>query len=50
MHAPTEEKSDASKDSSYEELEHVFNHFPKYLMEIPLGDVDANWGERISSN
>jgi hypothetical protein len=29
-HAPTEEKSDDSKDSLYEELEQVFDHFPKY--------------------
>jgi hypothetical protein len=30
MHAPTEYKSDNTKDSSYEEPEHVFNQFPKY--------------------
>jgi exonuclease III len=30
VHAPTEEKSNDSKDSFYEELEHVFDHFPKY--------------------
>jgi hypothetical protein len=28
VHAPTEEKSDDSKDSFYEELEQVFDHFP----------------------
>jgi hypothetical protein len=28
-HAPTEEKSDDSKDSLYEELEQVFDHLPK---------------------
>jgi hypothetical protein len=33
-HAPTEEKGDDSKDSSYEELEGVFDHFPKYHMKI----------------
>jgi hypothetical protein len=27
MQAPTEEKSDALKDSFYEDLEQVFNHF-----------------------
>jgi hypothetical protein len=26
------------KDSFYEELEHVFNEFPKYRMEMLLGD------------
>ena len=29
VHAPSEEKSDDSKDSFYEELEQLFNHFPK---------------------
>jgi len=29
VHAPSEEKSDESKHSFYEELEHVFDHFPK---------------------
>jgi hypothetical protein len=28
-HAPTEEKGDDSKDSFYEELEGVFDHFSK---------------------
>jgi hypothetical protein len=34
VHAPSEEKSDDSKDSSYEELEKVFYHFPKYHTKI----------------
>ena len=34
VHAPSEEKSDNSKDSFYEELEQVFDHFPKYDMQI----------------
>jgi len=29
VHAPSEEKSDDSKDSFYEELEQVFHNFPK---------------------
>ena len=29
VYAPSEEKSDNSKDSFYEELEQVFDHFPK---------------------
>jgi hypothetical protein len=41
VHAPSEEKSDTSKDSFYEELEQVFNHFPKYHMKILLGDFNA---------
>ena len=41
MHAPTEEKSDESKDSFYEELQQVFDHFPKYYMKILLEDFNA---------
>ena len=41
VHAPSEEKSDDSKDSFYEELEQVVNHFPKYHMKILLGDFNA---------
>jgi endonuclease/exonuclease/phosphatase family metal-dependent hydrolase len=33
-----------SKDSFYEELEQVFNHFPKYHMKILLGDFNAKVG------
>jgi exonuclease III len=44
MHAPTEEKSDDSKDSFYEELVQVFYHFPKYHMKILLGDFNAKLG------
>jgi exonuclease III len=43
-HAPTEEKNDDSKDSFYEELEQVFDHFPKYHMKIILGDFNAKLG------
>ena len=43
MHAPSEEKSDGSKDSFYEELEQVFDHFPKYNMKILL-DFNAKLG------
>ena len=44
MHAPNEEKSDESKDGFYEELEQVFDHFPKYHMKILLGDFKAKVG------
>ena len=44
VHAPSEEKSDNSKDSFYEELEKVFDHFPKYVMKILLGDFNAKVG------
>jgi len=38
-HATTEEKSDDSNHSFYEELEQIFDHFPKYHMKILLGDL-----------
>ena len=41
MHARSEEKIDSSKDSFYEELEQVFDHFIKYDMKILLGDFKA---------
>ena len=50
VHAPSEEKSDDSKDSFYEELEQVFNHFHMYHMKIVLGGFNAKFGERIFSN
>jgi len=43
-HAPTEEKSDDSKDSVYQKLEQIFDHFPKYNTTILLGDFNANVG------
>jgi len=48
VHAPSEEKSDHSKDSFYEELEQAFDHFPEYHMKILLGEFDAkDWRENI---
>ena len=49
VHALTEEKSDDSKDSFYEELEQIFfYHFPKYHMKLPLRDFNAEvWRENI---
>ena len=44
VHAPSEEKSDESKDSSYEELEQVFDHFPKYHTKMLPGDLNAKVG------
>jgi hypothetical protein len=44
VHAPTEDKTDDVKDSFYEELERVFDEFPKYHMKILLGDVSAKLG------
>ena len=44
VHAPSEEKSDTSKDSFYAELEQVFDHLPKYHMKILLGDFNSKVG------
>jgi len=33
-YTPSEEKGDDTKDSFYEELEQVFNHFPKYHVKL----------------
>jgi len=47
VHAPSEEKSDDSKDSFYEELEQVFfYHSPKYHMKILLRDFNAKVGRQ----
>ena len=50
VHPPSEDKSDDSKDNFYEELEQVFDHFPRYHMKILLGDFNSKEGERIFSN
>jgi exonuclease III len=44
VHAPTGDKTDDVKDSFYEELERVFDKFPKYHMKILLGDINAKVG------
>jgi hypothetical protein len=44
MHASTEDKVDDIKDSFYEELEQVFDQFPRYHMKILLGDLNAKVG------
>ena len=44
VHAPSKEKSEELKDNFYEELEEVFDHFPKYRMKMLLGDFNAKVG------
>ena len=39
MHAPSEKISDDLKDSFYQELEQVFDHFPKYNMKFLLRNL-----------
>jgi exonuclease III len=41
VHAPTEDKTDYVKDRFYEELECIFDKFPKYHMKILLGDFNT---------
>jgi hypothetical protein len=41
VHAPTEDKDEDIKDSFYEELEQVFDQFPRYHMKILLPDFNA---------
>jgi len=48
VHAPSEEKSDESKDSFYEELEQLFDHFPKYHIKMLLGDFKMSLTETYS--
>jgi exonuclease III len=40
-----QDKTDDVKDSFYEELERVFDKFPKYHMKIMLGDFNAKVGK-----
>jgi hypothetical protein len=44
IHAPTDNKIGDKKDSFYEELERVFDKFPKYHMKILVGDFNAKVG------
>jgi hypothetical protein len=45
VHAPTGDRTDDMKDRFYKELEHVFDKFPKYYMNVLLGDFNAKVGK-----
>jgi hypothetical protein len=45
VHASTEDKTDYVKDSFYEELECVFDKFPKYHMKILLCNFNTKVGK-----
>ena len=47
LHAPLADDSDDSKERFYEELEHMFNHFPNYHMKITLEDFNAQLGRDV---
>jgi hypothetical protein len=44
VHAPTEDKIDDIKDRFCEELEQVFDKFPRCHMNILLGEINAKVG------
>jgi endonuclease/exonuclease/phosphatase family metal-dependent hydrolase len=44
MYLLQQDKIDGMKDSFCEELEYVFNKFPKYHMKMLLGDLNAKVG------
>jgi hypothetical protein len=44
VHAPTEDKSDETKDNFYEESERLLDQFLKYHTEIQLGNINAKVG------
>jgi hypothetical protein len=49
FHAQTEDKANM-KYNFYEELEHVFNKFSKYYMNILLSDFTAKVSRKVFSN
>jgi hypothetical protein len=42
VHTPTEDNTDNVEDSFYEELERVFDKFPKYHTKFLLGDFSQS--------
>jgi hypothetical protein len=44
VHATTEDKTDDIKNRFYEEVEHVFDKFLKYLINTLLEDFNAKVG------
>jgi hypothetical protein len=44
VHAPTEDEIDDIKNRFHEEVEQVFDKFPKYHMKILLADFNAKVG------
>jgi hypothetical protein len=48
VHAPTEDKINDIKDRFYEELEQVFDKFPKYHIKMLLGGFNDKVGTEDS--
>jgi hypothetical protein len=50
VHATCEDKKDDGKDRFCKEVGHVFDHFPRYVMKILLGDFKAKVGRESIFN
>jgi hypothetical protein len=50
VQVPTENKIEDVKDRFYEELEQLFDKFPKYHRKICLGDISSKYVGRTFSN
>jgi hypothetical protein len=48
VHAPAEDKTDDVKDNLYEEFERLVDKYPKYHMEILLGDFNAKVSTEVN--
>jgi hypothetical protein len=44
VRAPTEERSDDTKDSSYQERQHLFDQLPTYHTDVLEGDFNVQVG------
>jgi hypothetical protein len=47
VHAPNENKNVDKNDGFFEELDHVFDQFPRYHIKILLGDFNEEIDDRI---
>jgi hypothetical protein len=50
VHAPTADETDVTKNFFYEELELVFDQFPKFRVKILLGDLSVKVGREFIFN
>ena len=50
VHAPSEEKREEVKDSFYEELEEVFDHFPNITLHIIIHIIKIQYFSMFFGN
>jgi hypothetical protein len=50
VHSPTENKSNHTNDSFYEELKCLFGQFPEYHIKILLENFSAKLGKYFQTN